>query len=226
MRLLSKINEASDITLEKVVEECKSLINLKQDTVLVGSQSASAATATAKAVRTSSLRGNHFKGKGGGNNKSDTPRTPCWSCGRMHFSSQCTYKDHKCRDCGRTSHKEGYCSCSAPKQRQKNKGKQQNKSQHSAKIVTVNNVQRSRRYVETAINGVPIELQLDSGFDITIVSRQNWINIGTPRILPPDCQVQTASEDTLGIDAMFKATFTISDRRRKVTVTFVALTFP
>ncbi|XP_062538959.1 uncharacterized protein LOC134207255 [Armigeres subalbatus] len=39
MRLLSKINETQDITLEKVVEECKSLINLKKDTVLIGSQS-------------------------------------------------------------------------------------------------------------------------------------------------------------------------------------------
>ncbi|XP_058837902.1 uncharacterized protein K02A2.6-like [Topomyia yanbarensis] len=214
MRLLSKINETQDITLEKVVEECKSLINLKRDTVLIGSQSISAAAAM-HAVRTSSPHGNRRKTEKFGGNKSDTPKTPCWSCGGMHFSSQCNFKDHKCRECGWTGHKEGYCSCFASKSRSKPfNGKQQNKN-HAAKIVTVSNLRRGRRYVETAINGVPVELQLDSGLDITIISRQNWINVGAPKTSPPNCQVQTASGDRLGIEAMFRATYTIGGTQQK-----------
>ncbi|XP_062713489.1 uncharacterized protein K02A2.6-like [Aedes albopictus] len=216
MRLLSKINETQDITLEKIVEECKSLINLKKDTVLIGSQSASTTGAAAThAVRVNSPNGNRRKKDKFGGNKSDTPKTPCWSCGGMHFSSQCSFKNHKCRDCGRTGHKEGYCSCFASKpSSKKNKGKQQNKH-HAAKIVTVKNVNRSRRYVETAINGVPVDLQLDSGSDITIISRQNWIKVGAPQTSPPDCQVQTASGDRLGIESMFRASYTIGGTQKE-----------
>lgn len=132
----------------------------------------------------------------------------------MHFSSQCNFRTHKCRDCGRTGHKEGYCSCFASKPGTKKFKKQQNKN-HAAKIVTVNNVKRSRRYVVTAINGVPVELQLDSGSDITIISRQNWIRVGAPQTSPPDCQVQTASGDKLGIEAMFRASYIIGETQKE-----------
>jgi hypothetical protein len=94
------------------------------------------------------------------------------------------------------------------------KGKQKN-NYHATRIVTVNNVTRSRRYVETAINGVPVEMQLDSGSDITIISNQNWINVGAPRTSPPDCQVQTASGDKLNIEAMFRATYTIGETHKE-----------
>ncbi|XP_055633379.1 uncharacterized protein K02A2.6-like [Toxorhynchites rutilus septentrionalis] len=132
----------------------------------------------------------------------------------MHFSSQCSFKEHKCRDCGQTGHKEGYCGCF--KQRSKfNKGKQQHKPRHSNKIVVVKDVKRSRRYVETNINGVPVNLQLDSGSDITIISKQNWIRVGAPQTSPPDCQVQTASGSRLAIDAMFRASITIGNTQRE-----------
>ncbi|XP_065080284.1 uncharacterized protein LOC135703109 [Ochlerotatus camptorhynchus] len=173
MRLLSKINETQDITLEKIVEECKSMINLKKDTSLMGSHFASAAGTVASQLFEQVPHDNRHKKKFGGN-KSDTPKTPCWSCGGMHFSSQCSFKTHKSRDCGRTGHKEGYCSCFASKPSSKSfKGKQKNKNHHASRIVTVKNVMHSRRYVETAINGVPVEMQLDSSSDITIISRQN-----------------------------------------------------
>lgn len=214
MRLLSKINDADDITLEKVVEECKSLINLKQDTVLIGGQPSTSTVAATNAYRSGSPN-NRKKGNWNNNkSKGDAPKTPCWCCGGMHFSSQCNFKEHKCRDCGRTGHKEGYCGCF--KQRPKsNRGKQQYKPKHSNKIVVVKDVKRSRRYVETNINGVPVNLQLDSGSDITIISKQNWIKVGAPQTSPPDCQVQTASGSRLAIDAMFRASITIGDTQRE-----------
>ncbi|XP_062703908.1 uncharacterized protein K02A2.6-like [Aedes albopictus] len=211
MRLLSRMNETSDMTLEKIVEECESLINLKRDTVLIGGKPPSSTVVASNAVRTQPNR------KEKPNRAKDpAPKTPCWSCGGMHFSSQCNFKDHKCRDCGRTGHKEGYCSCFSSKPRPKpGKGKQGNWNKHSTKIVVVKNVTRSRRYVETTINGVPVNLQLDSGSDITIISRQNWVKIGAPKTSLPDCEVQTASGDKLGIDAMFRANISISGDQRE-----------
>ncbi|XP_062558020.1 uncharacterized protein K02A2.6-like [Armigeres subalbatus] len=212
MRLLSRMNEG-DMTLERIVEECKSLINLKQDTVLIGGKPSTSTVAATNAVRTYSQSNRKEKAI---RYRESAPKSPCWSCGGMHFSSQCGFKDHKCRDCGRTGHKEGYCSCFSSKQRPKpGKGKQVNRNKHSNKIVVVKNVERNRRYVETTINGVPVDLQLDSGSDITIISKENWFKIGSPKTSPPDCEVQTASGDRLGIDAMFRAYIGISGNQRE-----------
>ncbi|XP_058449019.1 uncharacterized protein LOC131428979 [Malaya genurostris] len=41
MRLINKLNGAADLTLQQVVEQCNSLVNLKQDTVLVENSTSS-----------------------------------------------------------------------------------------------------------------------------------------------------------------------------------------
>ncbi|XP_058445896.1 uncharacterized protein LOC131427032 [Malaya genurostris] len=37
------------------------------------------------------------------------PSYPCWLCGSLHYSQDCSYKNHKCSDCGSFGHHEGYC---------------------------------------------------------------------------------------------------------------------
>ncbi|XP_053698979.1 uncharacterized protein K02A2.6-like [Sabethes cyaneus] len=115
MRSRAKINETQDITLEQVVEECKSLINLKQDMVLISNKSSSTSPST-NAVRIDPKQ--KFKGRFT-ERQDNTPKTPCWSCGGMHFSKECQFKEHKCRDCGKMCHREGYCACFTAKNRQK-----------------------------------------------------------------------------------------------------------
>ncbi|XP_062711649.1 uncharacterized protein LOC134289601 [Aedes albopictus] len=46
MRLITKLNESSDITLTKILEDCRSLMNLKNDNVLVEKQSSSSVHAS------------------------------------------------------------------------------------------------------------------------------------------------------------------------------------
>ncbi|XP_055543306.1 uncharacterized protein K02A2.6-like [Wyeomyia smithii] len=107
----------------------------------------------------------------------------------MHFSSQCQFKDHKCRDCGKIGHREGYCACFTAKNRQKSSTFNIKKQQHSCKSVFVGN--------------------LDSGSDITIISRENWKKVGCPATNPADCVAKTASGGKLNISDMFSATISI-----------------
>ncbi|XP_055527130.1 uncharacterized protein K02A2.6-like [Wyeomyia smithii] len=144
MRLLSNINETQDITLEKIVEKCKIMINLKKDTSLIG-RKVPLATVESEAIE-------------GETEKQKLPRI---------------------KDCDS------------------------------------NNITRNWRYLETAINEVPVEMQLGSGSGITIISKQNCINVGEPRTSPPDCKVQTASGDKLNIEAMFRATYTIGETHKE-----------
>uniref|UniRef100_A0A182PXA1 CCHC-type domain-containing protein n=1 Tax=Anopheles epiroticus TaxID=199890 RepID=A0A182PXA1_9DIPT len=38
-----------------------------------------------------------------------SPRTPCWQCGQMHYVRDCPFSNHRCKQCNRVGHKEGYC---------------------------------------------------------------------------------------------------------------------
>ncbi|EDS29903.1 conserved hypothetical protein [Culex quinquefasciatus] len=49
--------------------------------------------------------------RGGSSKNNNKPRTPCWKCGELHYVEFCQYLNHRCRDCNRVGHKDGYCQC-------------------------------------------------------------------------------------------------------------------
>lgn len=207
MRLITRLNESADITLTKVVEDCRSLVSLKRDNVLVENPKQSAVHAVRHNNKTF-LPPKHQSAPAGGSKQSaGQPRSPCWSCGGMHYSSDCNFKEHVCRDCGKKGHKEGYCSCFSEKPAGKKKyGAKKTKA---TKVVAVHNVSRGRKYAEVQINNVPVRLQVDSASDITIITDQMWKQIGKPKASPPSCKAVTASGEPLGLASEFWCDVTI-----------------
>ncbi|XP_029711482.2 uncharacterized protein LOC115256701 [Aedes albopictus] len=197
MRLITKLNESSEITLTKIVEDCRSLMNLKSDNVLVEKQSPSSVHAV-KYNNKKTSKPKHQPSAAGSSSGADQPRSPCWSCGGMHFSKDCQFREHTCRDCGKKGHKEGYCACFAGRSTA-GKGKKPARNQKSTKVVSVNSVSRGRKYAEVRINNVPVRLQIDSASDISIITDAMWKQIGKPEPSPPSCQAVTASGEPLNI---------------------------
>lgn len=111
-KLLNKLESEGDkVTLDLLSTECKRMINLKMDTVLIENQKSEAVV---KQVYTNKK-------------PKSTPKYPCWFCGGMHFANECSYKKHKCEQCKIVGHKEGYCNVfknnkKKPKQYLKQKG--------------------------------------------------------------------------------------------------------
>ncbi|XP_039452532.1 uncharacterized protein K02A2.6-like [Culex pipiens pallens] len=207
MRLITRLNEAADITLTKVVEDCRSLVSLKRDNVLVENPKQSAVHAVRHNNKTFSPPKHQSAPAGGSKQSAGQPRSPCWSCGGMHYSSDCNFKEHVCRDCGKKGHKEGYCSCFSGKPAGKKKyGAKKTKA---TKVVAVHNVSRGRKYAEVQINNVPVRLQVDSASDITIITDQMWKQIGKPKAGPPSCKAVTASGEPLGLASEFWCDVTI-----------------
>ncbi|XP_058828544.1 uncharacterized protein LOC131688354 [Topomyia yanbarensis] len=93
-RLLSKIEERDDITLDHLSEDCQRLLCLKRDTAMIESSSSPSSKPPVETA---------------GPDK-NIPSTPCWFCGGMHFVRDCSHRSHKCKDCGIVGHREGYCS--------------------------------------------------------------------------------------------------------------------
>ncbi|XP_055842563.1 uncharacterized protein K02A2.6-like [Episyrphus balteatus] len=187
-RLLASLEDeekAKTITLDKLISEAHRYINLKKDTAMI--EHTPQPSSIVNAV-SSSQKFNQHERNGSFQQRSDTtktPRTPCWQCGAMHFSRDCTYSQHKCSQCKKIGHKEGYCSCY-------NKSNSSSNQEDSNAIqTTVNCIEHSskRKFITVQISDVhnakhikdtPIKLQIDTASDISIISQSVWNKLGRP----------------------------------------------
>ncbi|CAH8612563.1 unnamed protein product [Schistosoma rodhaini] len=128
---------------------------------------------------------------------SGKPPSPCWSCESWHFVKLCPFKNHKCRQCHRIGHKEGYCS--SDKRQSKHRGvkvTRQSQSQVKSTFATFKvGFQSKQKYVHLLVNAKPIRLQLDTASDITLISKNTWSKLGCPPIRPTKHVVRNASGD-------------------------------
>ncbi|XP_055605159.1 uncharacterized protein K02A2.6-like [Uranotaenia lowii] len=213
MRLITKLNETKDVSLEQVVEDCKNLLNLKQDNSLVEKQQSFSAVNAIHKERHPKPNHKHWAGKSV--NSTNLPKTPCWACGAMHFSVDCTYREHQCRECKKKGHKEGYCACFTSGGSSSSNKKKKKKSSREVKIVSVNNITQSRKYSEIEINQVPVRLQIDSASDITIISDQCWRKIGEPQGTIPSCNAKSASGGSLHLAREFWCDVKIGSKTKR-----------
>lgn len=200
-RLLSRIEENAEVTLEQISDECQRILNIKHDTAMIES-AASSSSAAVHAVKRNqqfgkrSFRPNNEAAPRSTKPTGKTPGSPCWNCGSMHFSWDCPFAKHRCRDCGQVGHKDGYCSSA----RKSSKPGQRSSRPVETKSVVVRNVKKRRKFVQAQVNGRRVALQLDTASDISVISEQTWREIGKPAPKPATVQAATASGQPLKLE--------------------------
>lgn len=145
------------------------------------------------------------------------PRNPCLLCGASHWTRECTYKAHKCRDCARIGHREGFCAS------YNRRGKRDKFNHHkfaASKVVQVNvcGIQQNRKYVNILIGKKPARLQLDTGSDISVISQRIWKQLGRPDLVPVTVKAKAASGDTLELKGEFTAHVSIGNKVKQATI--------
>lgn len=127
-------------------------------------------------------RNNNNQHSGNRSGSGNAPRTPCWKCGVLHYVKDCDYKEHKCTKCNVVGHREGYCNALG------------NRPSQNINIVqltvnqTADQASDNRKYIEVYVNKVKLVLQYDTGSDITILSEESWMHIGSPPLSPSACR--------------------------------------
>nr|CAH8866294.1 unnamed protein product [Trichobilharzia regenti] len=196
-RLLSLVEQDPKMTLQMVTAECLRLINLKHDTAMVECKRQSSEFGSINTVKSPPITVKHTARQ---SQNSAKPPSVCWHCGSWHFVKFCPFKKHKCRNCHRFGHKEGYCTP------QKNSSVRNRSSRFKPKqsprvqtVFTTSKVEfaSKRKYITLDINGKRIRLQLDTASDITVISRTTWRKLGCPQILPTEHVAKNVSGDIL-----------------------------
>ncbi|XP_039449423.1 uncharacterized protein K02A2.6-like [Culex pipiens pallens] len=213
-RLLSKIEENTNVTLQQLSDECQRLLNLQHDNAMIETPSTSDVNKVEQRFERnkSNRRDRDQQPYAAGKSKSKPPR-PCWFCGAEHYVRDCTFRNHKCADCGVTGHREGYCSSAKPLKPFKRGGP---RDSVSSNVVVINEctVQKRRRFVSVDFGGTLIRLQLDTASDITVISKELWSEVGCPRFSPPSVRAKTASGTELSLNGEFRCDITIAGSTR------------
>ncbi|XP_055542990.1 uncharacterized protein K02A2.6-like [Wyeomyia smithii] len=192
IRLLSKIEERDNVTLEQLSEESQRLVNLRHDNAMIECTSNFGHVNAVKQFNGRRFRkSGYVAAKTDASENKNKPKSQCWFCGSLHYARDCTFRSHKCSDCGQMGHREGYCS-SAKKSR--GAARKRGKYSVTSKVVTVNlcSVESRRRFVSVSFPGGEIQLQLDTASDITVISQKIWQKIGSPVLVPATVKAKTA----------------------------------
>uniref|UniRef100_A0A8R1IJM7 RNA-directed DNA polymerase n=2 Tax=Caenorhabditis japonica TaxID=281687 RepID=A0A8R1IJM7_CAEJA len=125
----------------------------------------------------------------------------CWNCGKVgHRKPDCVQRLTKCLKCQKTGHLSKYC---------KSKGSKKAQSMvviesAAAEDLEVNAV---RQYVMVEVNDQLIEFQLDTGSDITLISRKDWMKVGEPELEKCPMKVKSASGNEVKLLGRAKVDF-------------------
>lgn len=199
-KLHNKLDTAEDptkVTINALAEEAGRILKLKHDTKLgsVGECVAVRAVASGK-------KGKFFGKKPAAASSPAAPKYPCWRCGAMHFSRECSFTSHTCARCNKQGHKEGYCNVGKRNEGAKAKVQivripgESNSRRDNNNVTTVEpgpsdqsavrvNKVSHRKFIDVKVNQKLVRFQLDTAADVSIITKEDWEVLGCPTLKPP-----------------------------------------
>ncbi|EYC28570.1 hypothetical protein Y032_0007g3293 [Ancylostoma ceylanicum] len=183
---LRKMEDNPQTTLKELSAEIQQFMDIRQGANLLGNQPSSP------------LSGVCLNAVNAKKNQSRDPLSPCFRCGGLHWAKDCDFANKTCHDCKRVGHKKGYCKNFTKKK--KSIPKQKRRSANNAVTVastTAHVTPVSRIYRKVQINGITVQMRLDTGADVTLLSHKDWIAIGRPKLLPPLVSLKSANNNDI-----------------------------
>uniref|UniRef100_A0A914WUZ9 CCHC-type domain-containing protein n=1 Tax=Plectus sambesii TaxID=2011161 RepID=A0A914WUZ9_9BILA len=120
---------------------------------------------------------------------------PCFRCGRTnHQPNDCWFRNERCNSCNKHGHISKVCQTKQQSDQPQKKGKKDSSSDYQNNQVVANlvNIKVStltihadlvdmhRIGVKLQMNGVPAELEYDTGAAVTVINKNLWSKLGKP----------------------------------------------
>ncbi|CAI5445708.1 unnamed protein product [Caenorhabditis angaria] len=192
-RALRLIEEKSTITLKELSADVQHILDIRKDSL----------------IRSTDITPTGINAISKLNNTKRDPPSPCYRCGGQHWAKDCSFITQKCTECSRFGHKAGFCQKNPPK---KNKSKRQTNAvdtstspRTSEDRTSIGKFQRIFKIVK--INGKSVKMRLDTGADISILNKQDWITLGRPELSPPLFDLKSANQQPINVYGFFRCKF-------------------
>ena len=196
--LSEKLQLDPDLTLEKAVTAARQKEAVKQQQSTVRSQSASTLAASVDAMQAEHQKQPHTKHTAG---KTEPSKGKvCGRCGKFpsHKVQQCPAKDVTCHKCGKRGHYQTVC-----------------RSRTVGDVTTGDDVflgtiqeDKSEPWTVTVlVNNKPITFKLDTGADVTVISKSLSNQIVEGTLQPPKKTLLGPDQKTLPVIGQFTASF-------------------
>ena len=122
----------------------------------------------------------------------------CGRCGReRHPREKCPAKDEQCHNCKRRGHFSSQCRSKAVS------SIHDGDPSDSAFLDTVSSSRRNTWSTRVTINGTQVPFKLDTGAEVTAISKGTWQILGKPALQPPDKQLFGPAQHRLAVLGQF-----------------------
>ena len=139
------------------------------------------------------------------------PPSQCPICGGPHWKRECPKARHtNSPDFGKSRK---FVSRDHPSWRQEystNRGRSSSR-QHKF-IGCIDSDNEIKQYIEVTINDKPIQLRLDTGAEVTLISRPTWISIGRPHLTAASANLSAANGQPLSTNGKFHTNFAVKNK--------------
>uniref|UniRef100_A0A5S6R6A2 RNA-directed DNA polymerase n=1 Tax=Trichuris muris TaxID=70415 RepID=A0A5S6R6A2_TRIMR len=222
LRLLNKLESDPGISIQKLTDECNWFIRLRQDSKLVESTGATSEHALSigalSAAKNKRVTWQKPLCRFGTARPAETkqPRSPCWLCGAMHFVRFCPYRNHTCSECGKRGHKEGYYKCrvryNATSSLQTGKWKPKKKYKaNGVHAVAGKHISCFQKYASILVNGQSVHFRIDTGSDLTLLSKTTWERLGCLALRPASVEARDVSNNPINFLGELSCTFSFNE---------------
>ena len=173
-RVLSKLENKPDLTLQKLAEDCQRIVSVRKDSKNIEESGVAYVRKTKRRSqyyspvneRKNMITQNFNTGRLVSSKKTKTKKkTPsaCYRCTKLHWAKDCPYRTKKCQNCNKFRHKSSQCR---NRKIIKNRVRHTKSEDRSDEVV--------RKYITVKVLNKSLRFQLDSGSDLSIINLQTW----------------------------------------------------
>uniref|UniRef100_A0A8R1IMM4 CCHC-type domain-containing protein n=4 Tax=Caenorhabditis japonica TaxID=281687 RepID=A0A8R1IMM4_CAEJA len=198
-RALRELEHDSRITLTELTDRLDQVIALRNDADFMGGPSS-----TINAVNINRAKQQHHSSRKPlqahpkNNNSFQSPNTPCYKCGQMHWARDCKLSSNTvCRNCSKTGHLAKVCKSK--------------RSVNNAIFISQSSARnRNRIYHDVEIEGKKIRMQLDTGAEVTLMNLKDWMRLNKPKLSQSKINLHSANNELINVKGQFKCNFTLN----------------
>ncbi|XP_064479228.1 uncharacterized protein LOC135392449 [Ornithodoros turicata] len=190
-RIRARLVQETDLDINKALNISESCLRAEQESrQLDGKTSASSTLSTVSKVRS------------GG----DRPQERCFRCGNTnHSEASSRFNKERCRACNRMGHIERMCPT---KKRQTARTVSSRRSVKTIKSVLA--VGHEQEALTCIIDGIPIQVQEDTGSYYTILGEDVWLKLGKPKLDPAPQKLKVLTDHRIPLNGQRLVNVTVA----------------